>query len=646
MYTRFLLLILLCCGMLTGTAQTLFTYGKYSADAKDFMRAYSKNNTQHTTDKAQAIREYLGLYINSRLKIREAYERGYDTLPQIRGELSNLRSQIVETYMNDPATSARLLKEAFQRSQKDIHVAHIFISLKSASGKIDSVAAKTKRDEILQRLQKGEDFFTLAEKYSDDPSAKTNKGDMGFITVFTLPYEFENVIYSTAVGKNSNPWRSKIGYHIFRNLGERKALGKIKAQQILLAIPPGADDEKKKMLAQLADSLYKLIKNGAVFPELAATYSNDYISAANNGIMPDISVGQYDPVFEEQVVSLAKDGDETKPFLTSHGWHIVRRILMKPVITDPNDRINQQEIQQKIVADSRSRASRAFITGVVEKKAGIKKSNFTDAALWAFTDSLLEKKPQPPNKITESSLLYSIGKKVFTVIDWIAYAQAFRYKQDGSGTKPYADLMADFTEQNLYDYYRDNLEDFNPEFKTQMSEFMDGNLFFEIMQQEIWNKAQADSAALVALFEKNKSKYTWKQSADAVIFFCSEQNIATSVHDQIQSNPASWRKITDSVSEKLVADSSRYEWSQIPGLGKSTPVAGMVTDPLVNKNDNTASLAYIIRIYPDNMPRNYEQAKGLVINDYQELLEENWVANLKKKYPVKINDAVLKSISK
>src|SRR5664279_4811353 len=102
-------------------AQTLFTYGNYSADAKDFLRAYNKNNTGVTADKTTAMRDYLDLYIASRLKIREAYSRGYDTLSQIRSDIENLRSQIVENYLNDPEAADKMLKEAFRRSQKDIH---------------------------------------------------------------------------------------------------------------------------------------------------------------------------------------------------------------------------------------------------------------------------------------------------------------------------------------------------------------------------------------------------------------------------------------------------------------------------------------------------------------------------------------------
>ena len=338
------LLLIACFTMAVASAQTLFTYGDYSADAKDFLRAFNKNNTATAANKTKAMRDYLDLYITSRLKIREAYNRSYDTLPQIKTDIDNLRSQIIENYLNDPAMSDKLLKEAFQRSQKDIHTGHIFISFINKVGVTDTAAAGKIISEVYDKLKKGEDFFKLAQQYSSDPAAKTNKGDIGYITVFTLPYEFENIVYMTAPGKFSSPYKSKIGYHIFKNLGERKGAGKVKTAQILLAFPPGANDAYKNKTAKLADSLYQRLMKGEDLAKLASQFSNDYISAASKGMIPDFGVGQYDPEFEKVAFSL-KNGQISKPFLTSHGYHIIKRIGSVPVIADPKNKANMDELK-------------------------------------------------------------------------------------------------------------------------------------------------------------------------------------------------------------------------------------------------------------------------------------------------------------
>jgi peptidyl-prolyl cis-trans isomerase SurA len=641
MIRKNLLMIALLLSAVTTFSQTLFTYGKYSATAPEFVRAYNKNNTQPVANKAKAMQDYLDLYINSRLKIREAYERGYDTLPQIKTEVENLRNQIIENYMTDPETMDRLTKQAFQRSQKDIHVGHIFIAVTPG----DTASVFRQLITINERLKKGEDFLTLAQQVSQDPGAKINKGDIGWITVFTLPYPFESAIYSLAPGGYSLPIRSKAGYHIFKNIAERKAVGKMKAKQILLAFPPGADETVKKQIAKRADSVYQRLIAGADFGKLATDLSNDYLTAVTGGSMPDFGVGQYEPAFEAKVWGLAKDGAITKPFLTSHGYHIVKRSSMVPVVSDPANKANEQDLRQKVMLDQRWKQSRDVIYDKVIRIAGLTVSNYDKNVLWALTDSLLDRQPLGiGSAMTQESHLYKLGDTTMKVADWIAYAQAFRFRADGSGRKPYDEVMTEFMNSIAFQYYRDHLESFNEEFRNQMSEFRDGNLFFEIMQQEIWNRAHTDSAELLGLYETNKKKYNWDKSADAVIFFCSDAAIAKTLYDQVKKTPSKWRELADALTEKVVADSSRYEWSQIPSKTKIIPVNGLVTTPLVNATDNTASFAYVIKTYPQSTQRTFNEAKGLVINDYQALLEEQWIKNLRKKYPVVIDQAVLNKL--
>lgn len=630
------------------SAQTLFTYGPYKADAAEFLRAFNKNNVLTGQSRATAMREYLDLYIRSKLKVREAVDRRYDTLQHIRMEVDNLRAQIVENFMNDPAILNRLRGEAFQRSQKLIKAAHIFIAFKQPNGAIDTAAARQQLDEVNRKIAAGQDFSQLAIQYSDDPAVQINKGYLGYVTVFTLPYDMENALYATAAGKVGEPVRSKIGYHLFKNMGEKKNPGRMKAQQILLAWPPDADESIKKQVAQRADSLYKRLLAGEDFGALARAFSNDYISAANNGIMPDLSVGQYDPLFEEQCWALAKDGALSKPFRTSHGWHILRRISIKPPVTDPENRDLQQELQQKIMLDSRWQASKDYIYNQVKQKAGVTYLLNDEAAFRAYSDSLLDRQPMATagKNLQPSSPVFRIGEENFDLAAWYKYASVYRYRNDGSGFKPFEQVKDEWLKYEMQAYYKRNLEAYNTEFRNQMNEFRDGNLFFEIMQQEVWTRAQTDTLALRSLYEKNKKNYTWKESADVVIFFCSDAAMAQTLYEKVKAAPGDWRKLTGQYDEKVLADSSRYEWSQIPNLNKTVPKAGMLTSPLLNESDNTASFAYIFNAYPQTLQRSFNEARGLVINDYQLILEKQWEEALFKKYPVKVEEKVLEQLMK
>lgn len=613
------------------SAQTLFYFGNDSVSVKEFLRAYHKNNPGVKNEKA--FGEYLNLYIASRLKINEAKELGLDTLPQMIADLENLRQQILPAYLNDKESLTKLVDEAFVRSQKDIHLSHIFIG--STPG-MSAEQLRANADAALAELNTGKDFALVARQYSNDPSAVVNGGNIGWITVFSLPYELENLAYSIGVGKTAMT-QSKAGYHIFKNLGERKDPGRIKAAQILLAFQPGDTEQSKAAIKKQAEALYLRLMKGEDFARLASEYSNDVISAAANGQMQEFGIGYYDPVFEAQAYALAKDGAISKPFETAHGYHIVKRLSRVPLATTKTPK-TIEALQAKVEQSDRINSTKtAHVNKVIQSH--YKKANFNENELWAFSDSILNYKPAGmPLNVNYSTELIHFGNKSYTVSEWMNFIQGARYKTDGTGVKPYIQLWNEFINSSALDYYQSHLEDFNEEFAYQLEEFKEGNLFFEIMQQKVWSPAQTDSAAILNYYNQNKSKYTWNKSVDAVIFYSSDASIAKTFITQLKKSPKSWNQLLNQFSEKISADSARFELQQIPNPTKLPLKAGTITNPLINKSDQTASFAYIIRNYDKSAPRSFNEARGLVITDYQQQLEQSWLEQLRKKYPVRVNE--------
>ena len=244
------LMLLLIAGNLT--AQTLFTYGRKPVSKEEFLKAYNKNNTTEKRDE-KSLREYLDLYTKFKLKVQAAYDLRLDTLPSQKAELQNFRMQLVQNYLNDDNSLNTLVDEAFGRSQKDIRISHIFIPANAKDSPAVIKRAKQKIQEAYKQLQAGKDFGQVATAYSADPSVTVNKGDLGFITVFTLPYELESLAYNTPLGKFSAPYQSKTGFHIFKKTAERKAFGKMKVAQILLNIPTDADNATQQDFKRRAD---------------------------------------------------------------------------------------------------------------------------------------------------------------------------------------------------------------------------------------------------------------------------------------------------------------------------------------------------------------------------------------------------------
>jgi peptidyl-prolyl cis-trans isomerase SurA len=628
------------------SAQTLFTYGNQSVSKDEFLKAYRKNNTDKSTTE-QAYRDYLELYMRYKLKVKAAYDLKLDTASGQAAEMQNFRNQVVDTYMNDDESLNKIINEAFARSQKDIHLAHIFISIPKNATPADTLKAFQKATDAYNELKKGKQFGDVASLYSDDPSAKNNHGDIGFITVFSLPYDLETLAYTTPEGKFSKIYRSKNGYHLFKNAEERKAIGRIKTAQILFLFPPNAGDAAKAAIKQKADSVYTLLINGANFSELAKKYSGDNLSFQTGGEMVEFGVGKYDPAFETAAYALNKDSAISKPVLTSFGYHIIKRLIRKPVPL-VNNKETFEAYKQRVLADPRNEYAKKALLQKILVETNFRRSPIDENNLSVYTDSFLQHKNLPRFAgIDEKTVLFSFTKKNSTVKDWLAYvktAKDMRRVNDGKTNK---ELLEQFLQAAAFENYRNHLEDYNKDFAYQLNEFREGNLLFEIMQRKIWDKASSDSVGLKNYFESHQNKYWWEASADAVLFTSGNEKAASDVKKKIeQRNINAWRKIVDSSAGAAQADSGRFELIQLPLPAEKTFTAGQFTSMNSNQNDNTVTFAYIVKVYTDRSPRNYNDARGFVINDYQTYLEDSWIAELKKKYPVKIDEAVLKSLPK
>jgi peptidyl-prolyl cis-trans isomerase SurA len=632
------------------SAQSLFTLDGSGTSKEEFLKAYNKNNNGNkASDKS--YRDYLELYVRYKLKVRAAYDTQLDTLAGQRSELQNFRSQVAETYLKDEISLDRLVKEVFTRGQKDIHISHIFIALPKNPSVTDTLRAYEKAMAAYNELKRGKKFGETALAYSEDPSVKTNHGNLGYITVFTLPYVLETLAYTTPADKFSMPYRSKGGYHIFKNEGERKALGRIKAAQILLSYPPGATEAARFAVHKKADSIYALLQKGADFASLAKTNSGDNLSYQMGGELPEFGIGTYDSVFEATAFGLDREGAFSKPIPSSYGYHIIKLIAKKPFPHQMDEEAGNI-LKQQVLNDPRIEISRKALFAKIYQQTGMQRADVSEPDLWAFTDSAMRNIGMTSyGSLNFSTVLLSFERRSYTAKEWLDYVRTVRGQRVG-GVQANKDLFERWVERVSLEYYRNHLEEYNKDFAFQLTEFKEGNLLFEIMQRKIWDKASTDSTGLRNYYEGHKNKYWWESSADALLFTSTNQQSAEGLKEKLQSHGVySWRSWTDSAGAGTQADSGRYELAQIPGAtavgGSSAAMtAGSFTPLVTNKADNTVSFAYILNIYRDRSSRNYRDARGFVINDYQTWLEDQWIATLKKKYPVKVDEAVLASLPK
>ena len=625
---------------ITSFAQNVFTYGNNAVTKDEFVRAFNKNPVAGT-DHKKALKEYLNLYLNFKLKVQAAYDAGLDKDATQQFELQNFKNQIADNIINDEANVKALVKEAFERSRKEIDLQQVFIEVPQNA---DTTEAYKKIQLAYKQLKEGKDFGVVAQQFSTDEATKQSKGELGFITVFTLPYNIENDVYRLTANSFSTPVKSKAGYHIFKNAGEQKSSGSRWVAQILVAVPPNATTEDRSAAARKADSLYNLVKSGTDFGSLAMAASNDISSSNKRGELPEFTIGTYNAGFENVAFSLKNKGDISKPFQTEYGYHILKLLEAKPAPTDINDPVTFAVLQEKVIKDNRLELSKKEL---IQKKLALikyKPSIIKADDLFNFTDSALQKpRPLAVKGVNESTPIFSFAKQYVKASDWVKFVRSHRNSSYLSNKERYKELYKEYLSTAADEYYRNNLDSYNSDYSKQVKEFKEANLLFGMMEKKVWGKANTDTAGLSQYYNQHKSKYIWPASADVIIVTCNNENQANEMQKKLKDNFSNWRQLTGDKGTDLTADSGRYELSQLPVANRANFTAGLVTTPVKNQNDGTYTFNCIIRVYSEPAQRSFEDARGMVINDYQQVLEDKWIAELKKKYPVKVNEVVFKS---
>ncbi len=622
-------------------SQILFTYGNNATTKEEFLRAYNKNKPA-TTDNEKSIREYLLLYTNFKLKVKAAKELRLDTLPQVKYDVQNFRDQIADNYLNDESLLQKLVKEAADRSEKDIHLLYFSVPIPDKATPADTLRAYNASKEIYKQLKSGAAGYTEMVANVSAKIAPASFADAGYITAFGLRYNIESIVYNTPVGGVCEPFKTKKGYNIFKVVDERIDVGKWKIAQILFAYPPNADYETKLKVKAKADSIYNLLQKGFSFSEAASQYSDDRITYSTGGELPEFTTGKYNINFESNVFNLKTDNSISKPFETDFGYHIVKRLSNTGLPSNENNAVFLMEIKQKVQLDPRINTVKEKFVKEITVKTGFKKSTlYSDALLKAYADTIAKKPALDVEKFTglsNKNIFYFKDGTTIKGKQWLQFVKDNNLNVDAKNND-IAVLLKLFTSQSILNYYKKNLENYNVDFKNQMQEFEEGNMLFEIMERNVWSIAGADSVKLLQYYNANKTNYKWKESADVLIFNCANETVATETIAALKNNKF-WKDLAEKSNSLVQADSGRYEIEQLPAQREGTAEFSS----FIKSTDRTVTFVKFIKNYPPNEQRTYLQARGLVINDYQNIVEQKWVEGLKKKYPLKINDIILKSI--
>lgn len=440
------------------------------------------------------------------------------------------------------------------------------------------------------------------------------------------------------------PVRSSYGYHIIKVNDLRPSRGEVKVAHILYLRNPEMTPEKVAELKAKADNAYARIQaNPSLFVEIATQESDDKASAQKNGELPWFGSGQMVFEFQEVAFNLKNNGDISEPFETQFGWHIIKKMDQRPVASFEE---KQEELKRMLARTSRGRLpEESFINRLKTQYAFAEHKENVDTFIpiskkYRYNDSMFVAVTRGLNKpvITLDSV-----DVTFTQEDFADYLVTDPRSEVPDVKKRVETKWNRYTSKALKNYEESQLEENYPEFRYLMQEYHDGILLFEISQEEVWDKASIDTVGLEKYYKKKRKNYPYEtEHFEGKIYYCQDDSILNMVKLMLD----------EKVADTLILDSLN---KQAPLVnieeGVFTPGQNTAVDSIVFAGTNNVgenlhfNAAFTVgKKHKAGVPKPLSSVRGAVISDYQDYLEQKWIKQLKKKYPVKVNKEVLETI--
>ncbi|WP_438709997.1 peptidylprolyl isomerase [Aquimarina muelleri] len=621
----------------------LFTIDNSPVYISEFKRVYLKNINLVKDDSQKSIDKYLDLFVNYKLKLKEARFLGLDKKEAYLKELEGYRKQLAAGYLTDTRTSEVLVREAYERSLEQVNASHILIEVKPNALPKDTLVAYQKIIEAKNKINKGESFDIVAKAYSEDPSVIKNNGDLGWFSVFRMVYPFEQAAYQTKVGEVSEPFRTQFGYHLVKVNGKEKRYGEVTVAHIMVAINKNrSSEEAEKRIKEINQQLTQ----GVSFASLAKQYSDDPSTAIDGGKIRRFGQGALNSEeFEKVAFSLEEPGEISKPVVTQYGWHMIQLIEKHPPKTFEEQK---EEFTQKVKRDSRSKlVTESFIHSLKEKYSVIENKKAISYFKEIIPTTFFKEEWSFPENKRLSEELFSIKKEKYLFKDFAQFLQNNQRKENElvDVSVFVEEMYKKYESSVLLKYYEEHLEEDNEDFRNVIGEYRDGLLLFDLMDSKIWNMSKVDSIGLKKYYEEQKESYTQNETYKILKASSSKHEVINKVQELLRK-----QKTIEEIKREVNNDDMAVVLFSEEEVIKGEDMfpadfsikEGAIT---VAEEENFMTLIMVKEIVPSRI-KTFEETKGEVVNDFQESIEKQWLDQLKTKYSVKINEKTLKKAKK
>ncbi len=623
--------------------EILFVVGGISIDKEEFLHLLSKekeNDGPAISLTRKEFEENFESFLNYKLKVIEAESIKLDQSDEFNLEFSSIKESLVAPFLIKNSIEEGEVKKVYARLQEIVRARHILFQFPPNPSNEDSIAMLKMALKVKADLENGGDFSALALTYSDDPSAKVNKGDLGYFTGLQMVQQFEEAAYTLPIGTISDPILTDFGYHIIQVNGRQANPGEVQVSHILVRFDSENASQEENARRKISDIYAEIQKESTIWEEIVQSYSEDPATKSVGGLLPWFGVGTMIPEFEIASFSLTEIGEVSPPIKTPYGYHILRLEGKRGL--QPYEEV-EQGIRSKILRNSKTGMIQSQVVAMQKSRYGFKEneSGISNLASAVSATDIMGFGSAVQAKKLGALELFKVNNTSYSVSNLWNYMQEEEITPKGEGT--FLELwLEEFVGATLAKAEEKDLEDNNKDYQMLLKEYRDGILLFSLTNQEIWQKGLNDSLGQQAFFAKNSQKYQWKTRVQAYLTKVNDASKLENARKYLQNNgfdPNSFAAFEADYRANhpnaYATESGTFEYEEHPILSRvdlNKPYQELIVE----------GVSYVLvvgKVFPPG-PRKFEEARGLIIQDYQASLDEALTKRLKEKYPVQINSGV------
>lgn len=632
--------------------------GTSKVTLKEYEDFYAKNSVAGDSLSATPMAErerFLDLLTKYKLKLADAADRRLSEDPEVVSELRDYRASLATTWLIEKEITEPGIRLLYDRKTEELRGKHILFAVKPEMTPAETLAAYQKAVDAIAKVKAGADFDSLVMAVSEDPTAKSNRGDLYYFTGGQMVVPFENAAWAMKAGEVSPvPVRTSFGYHVLKITARQPVRGSINVRHIMALFRKAATDtaDTARALAKITEWQDSL-KAGRDFVELATAVSEDQASAVRGGDLGWFERKRYVQPFDEAAF-LLKPGEVSPIVKTPYGYHILRCDSVRPLPSYAEMRAQQgdplkRQYQQIRFTDEYN----AYIARLMKEFGyAFRDSAFT--ALLGVLDS---------NQTTQDSGWDARVTPSIRAMPLIS-ANKFEYSVDTVLTmllnRPElqntllrrSDLEKQFrkvSETILLEAKSIGLEQRSPEFAALMKDYRDGIILYKAEQLEVWSNVSVTDSALKAYWDEHQAEFKHPAMVTYAEMSFESDTLALTIHDSLTRGAdftelARVHNFDDSLRARGgLNDPQPENLDEITAMLAGMSV-GQFTEPL-DVGNGIAIIAKLVALDPPKQ-KTFEEAGAELSNAYQDKeskrIEGLWIDRIRLKHPVVQHRELLK----